>query len=506
MGKLRSIAALILTLSAILFILPNMNIQLASWLPSSKINLGLDLRGGSHLLLGVDFEEYIADSTISIGDSLKGAMRKQKIAYKDLTIQPNKISLQLRKDEDRSKVKNISQNIDPNLSCEINSNNQVAIFYNEYQINQLQDKVIDQSIEIIRMRVDSSGTKEPNIQRQGALNILLQMPGESDPSELKRLLGTTAKLSFHKVVGLVESNGTKRKRTKILPLLGQSNSLYINSRPIITGDHLNNANIQFQHGMPVVQFSLNNVGAKKFGDFTRNNRNERLAIVLDDKILSAPMINDPITTGSGVITGNFTIDSANELVLMLRAGALPTPLKILEERTVGPNLGADSIESGKLAAQVSFLLVILFMIVFYGIMGIFASITLVIALIFIFALLTILQATLTLPGIAGIVLTIGMAVDANVLIYERIREEIQKGSSNLYAVKTGFASAFGTIFDSNLTTLIAAFLLYNFGVGAIKGFAVTLTIGIVASMYTALVITRIMIDFWLRYCKPKTLI
>ncbi|MDA9163639.1 protein translocase subunit SecD, partial [Rickettsiaceae bacterium] len=348
------------------------------------------------------------------------------------------------------------------------------------------------------------------IQRQGVKNILLQVPGEENPSELKRVLGKTAKLTFHM---LDEGANLERARAGHAPLgsrVVKSESddnavMVIKKKIIVSGDQLNNAQAQFQDAMPVVHFSFNSIGAKKFAEATSNNRGNRLAIVLDGKVLSAPVINDPILGGDGIISGSFSVESATELALMLRAGALPAPLKVVEERTIGPNLGADSIQSGKLAALAGFAFVVVFMLISYGVLGIFANITLVVALLYILALLSMLQATLTLPGIAGIILTIGMAVDANVLIYERIREELEKGCSNLYAVKIGFESAFATITDSNVTTLIAAFLLYTFGVGAIKGFAVTLTIGIIASMYTALVVTKLMIDIWLKYAKPKNM-
>ncbi len=508
LSKIKIITTVLITFIALIYVAPNFNIRLFSGAPENKVNLGLDLKGGSHLLLNVDFDDYIKDITSSAAESVKKHLRDEKIGYKNFQIKPNQISFLVREDAQKAELKKLIYKADPDLSYEINDN-LVTVSYSEYALNQLQDKVIEQSIEIVRMRVDSTGTKEPTIQRHGSLNILLQVPGEDNPSELKRVLGTTAKLSFHKVEqnGIQDESSTREKLSKkLLPMIEGDGALWVNSKPIITGEHLINARIQFQNAAPVVQFSLNQIGAKKFAEFTQKNRGERLAIILDGKILSAPSINEPINSGEGFISGNFSVDSATELALMLKAGALPAPLKIIEERVIGPNLGADSIESGKLAAYIGFILVVSFMILTYGMLGIFASVSLVIGLIYIFALLTMLQATLTLPGIAGIILTIGMAVDANVLIYERIREEISKGKSNLYSVKIGFESAFRTILDSNITTLIAAFLLYNFGVGAIKGFAVTLTIGIIASMYSAVVITRIMIDLWLKYLKPKIIL
>ena len=460
------------------------------------------------MLLSVDFDAYMNEVTNSVAESLKKSLRDERIGYRNIEILQNKIKFELRNNDDFSSVKKMIRNIDPNISCSQEAD-KINLFYDDFAIMQIQDKVIDQSIEIVRMRVDSTGTKEPNIQRQGRKDILLQVPGEQDPGELKRVLGKTAKLTFHLVDDRanieITRSGQVPSDLKIVKTEDGKEALAIKKKAVISGDQLINAQAQFQEAQPVVHFSLNHVAAKKFAEVTTKNSGKRLAIILDDKVLSAPVINSPITGGEGIISGSFTIDSATELALMLRAGALPAPLKIIEERSIGPNLGADSVESGKTAAIVGFALVVIFMILSYGILGVFASITLVIALIYIFALLSILQATLTLPGIAGIILTIGMAVDANVLIYERIKEELEKGCSNLYAVKVGFDSAFTTIVDSNITTLIAAFLLYIFGVGAIKGFAVTLTIGVVSSMYTALVITKLMIDIWLKYFKPKSL-
>ena len=505
------ILTILLSIIATIYVIPNFTEKKYDWLPGDKVNLGLDLRGGSHLLLDVDFESYLDGVGQSVADALKKYLRQEKIGYKNLVTNKANVKFDIKSIDDFKEIKKIVRKIDANLDIGI-ANNTVAIGYDEYQLNQLQDKVIDQSIEIVRMRVDSTGTKEPVIHRQGVKNILLQVPGEEDPSKLRSLLGKTAKLTFHLVdeTANIEkaANGHVPNGSMVIQSdeNGQQSLMVIKKKVIVSGDELNNAFVSFnKDSMPAVNFSFNHIGAKKFAEATSKNRGKRLAIVLDEKILSAPVINDPILGGDGIISGNFTIDSASELALLLRAGALPTQLKVVEERTIGPNLGTDSIESGKIAALVGFLLVVVFMALSYGILGIFANITLVIDLFFILALLSMLQATLTLPGIAGIILTIGMAVDANVLIYERIREELAKGCSNLYSVKVGFESAFATIMDSNITTLIAAFLLYTFGVGATKGFAVTLTIGIISSMYGALIITKLMIDLWLKYSKPKNL-
>lgn len=508
-SKWKLITSILLTIIASIYVLPNFTDESPDWLPGDRVNLGLDLRGGSHLLMNVDFDSYLDDVTQSVAEGFKKYAKQGKVGYKNLSVSRNKVKFELRSEDDFTSIKKIVRNIDSNLSVAKEDNESVIIFYGDYEINQLQDKVIDQSIEIVRMRVDSTGTKEPIIQRQGVQNILLQVPGEDNPSELKRVLGKTAKLTFHLVdeeANLERArNGYAPMGSKIVKYEDGSDVLVIKKKIVVSGDELTNAQAQFQDAQPVIHFSFNQLGAKKFGEVTSKNRNKRLAVVLDGGVLSAPVINGPIMGGDGIISGNFTVESATELAMVLRAGALPAQLKIIEERTIGPNLGADSIESGKLAGLVGFGFVVVFMLLSYGVLGLFANISLVIALIYILALLSLFQATLTLPGIAGIILTIGMAVDANVLIYERIREELDKGCSNLYAVKMGFDSAFATITDSNVTTLIAAFLLYIFGVGAIKGFAVTLTVGIIASMYTALVITKLMIDLWLKYYKPKTM-
>ena len=505
------ILTILLIIISTIYVIPNFTKKKYDWLPGDKVNLGLDLRGGYNLLMDVDFDSYLDGVGHSISESLKKHLRQEKIGYKNLVSDKANVKFDIKSSNDFIEIKKIVRKIDANLDIGI-VNNTVTLSYDEYQLNQLQDKVIDQSIEIVRMRIDSTGTKEPVIHRQGVKHILLQVPGEEDPATLKNLLGKTAKLTFHLVD---ETANIEKAANGFVPngsmvVKSENNDgervIVVKKKIIVSGDELNNAFVSFtKDSIPAVNFSFNHIGAKKFAEVTSKNRGKRLAIILDGKILSSPVINDPILGGDGIISGNFTIDSASELALLLRAGALPTQLKVVEERTIGPNLGTDSIESGKIAALVGFLLVVVFMTLSYGILGIFANITLVIDLFFILALLSMLQATLTLPGIAGIILTIGMAVDANVLIYERLKEEIVNGCSNLYSVKIGFDSAFATIMDSNITTLIAAFLLYTFGVGATKGFAVTLTIGIISSMYGALVITKLMIDLWLKYGKPKNL-
>ena len=373
---------------------------------------------------------------------------------------------------------------------------------------------MDQSMEIVDRRVNATGTTEPIIQRQGDDRIILQAPGRSNPEELKRMLGKTAKMTFHLVNEEVEYSDLMAGRvppgTRIAEETdsrhGGAGKIAIFSRSVLSGDMLVNSSPAFdENGLPAVGFQFNSVGATRFAEITRSNTGKRFAILLDDKVITAPVINTPIMGGSGIITGNFTTQSANELSILLRAGALPAPLKIIEERSVGPGLGNDSIEAGKNASLLGVVLVMLLMLACYGLFGLFANLAMLMNLVIIMAALSLFEATLTLPGIAGMVLTLGMAVDANVLIYERMREETRMGKTPFAAVDSGFRIAFATIVDTHLTTLLAAFVLFYFGTGTVKGFAVTLIIGLIASLFTAVLITRMMIALWMKRYRPKKL-
>lgn len=508
----RIILTFIVTLSAALFAAPNFMKVNSSYLPDQSVNLGLDLRGGSHLLLEVDLDHYISDQYSMIADNLRKELRKGKVGYKNLKALSSNIQLELRNKDDLEMFSGRVRSMNAGLWIE-NSDNKVKLTFNNDRMSEMKENVIDQSIEIVRMRIDDTGTKEPIIQKQGASQILLQVPGADNPAELKAMLGKTAKLTFHLVndEASVEDalKGKVPNNSMLLYMDGSNNQAYpilIKKKAFLSGDLLTDAKMSFdQNNAPAVSLWFNSLGGKIFGDITKTSIGKRIAIVLDNRVISAASIHTPILGGTGIITGNFRIEDAQELALLLRAGALPAPLKIVEERTIGPSLGADSIESGKKAGMVGFGMVIIFMIWSYGIFGIFANIALSLALLYILAMLSMFQATLTLPGIAAIILTIGMAVDANILIYERIREEIHKGASNLFAIKQGFEAALGTITDSNITTLIAAFLLYIFGAGAVKGFAVSLTIGIIASMFTAITVTKLMVDLWMKFRNPDRL-
>ncbi|MFN7038781.1 MAG: protein translocase subunit SecD [Alphaproteobacteria bacterium] len=484
-----------------------------SWLPNKTLNLGLDLKGGSQLLLKVDFDSYLNDQFNILIDTIRSTLREKQIGYIRLRNEDKKIIFNLRNIAQKDEVEKILSNLIAEVNID-NKEDQIEVSYNENFLRDLKSKVIEQSIEIVRRRIDETGTREPSIQRQGEEYILLQVPGLENPAHLKSMLGKTAKLTFQMVDETISpaqgANSVLPTNVEFLPYeKGKEHisGFVVKKKVVLSGDVLTNAKtILTEHNKPAVSISLNALGTKQFADLTRENVGKALAIILDRKIISVATINEPIPSGSSVISGNFTLESANDLSLLLRAGALPAPISIEEERVVGPNLGSDSIEAGKAASFFSAIMVMIFMILTYGIAGLFANIAMLMNLIIIIACLSLLQATLTMPGIAGMILTMGMAVDANVLIFERIREELKLGSSVSAATDKGFKQAFATILDSNLTTIIVAFLLYNFGSGAIKGFAVTLTIGIISSMFSAITLTKLMMIGWIKTTKPKKLI
>lgn len=492
----------------ILYSLPNVmgtqiREKLPSFLPSKTVNLGLDLQGGSHLLLQVDLSSVMKERSSSLLSSLRPELRSKKVGYKRLKAVDGGVFVTLRDVADIDAVKKIIRKLDRDLVVSTKGADIVQAVFSEAAIKKIQDQTIGQSIEIVRRRIDETGTREPIIQRQGDDRILVQLPGLDDPQRVKNLLGKTAKLSFH----LVNMDAARTSSTMVLPMQGETGqTIIVNRRTELTGDMLVNANVsQDRNGQPAVGFRFNTLGAKKFCKLSADNSGKLFAIILDNEVISAPRINEPICGGSGIITGGFSIKEASDLALLLRAGALPAPLHILEERTVGPSLGADSVQAGKLASAIGLAGVLIFMLITYGRFGVYASVALMVNVALIFALLSSLQATLTLPGIAGIVLTIGMAVDANVLIFERIKEELANGRSIMAAIDAGFSRAMSTIIDSNLTTLIAAMILFSFGTGPIKGFSVTLAIGIVTSFFSAIMVTRLLVVRWLHKTKPTSL-
>jgi preprotein translocase subunit SecD len=502
----------------VLFSLPNLfsPAQLA-WLPGSlphrQVSLGLDLRGGSYLLLRVDVAAAQNEQLNSIVDNVRDALRNAKIGYTGLEVQNGAIAFNITDHDRIEDARAALGKLDPSLTVDIGADGAGKMQFSAQATEQRRQQAVDQSIEIIRRRIDETGTKEPTIQRQGSDRILVELPGIDNPEHVKELLGKTAKLTFQLVDTTVSVDDARRGKmppgTEILPTeeraarAGQPPFYLVKRRVMVGGDTLVDAQATFQNNEPVVSFRFDAAGAKRFGDATRENVGKPFAIVLDNKVISAPVIREAIPGGSGIISGSFTVQSASDLALLLRAGALPAPITILEERTVGPNLGADSIHDGAVSAIVGVILVVIFMFLFYGLFGLFADVALIFNLCLMLGALSLLGATLTLPGIAGIALTLGMAVDANVLIYERIREEMRSGRTMLSSLEAGFTRAFGTILDSHVTTLVAGVLLYWLGSGPVKGFAVTLSIGVLTSLFSAILVTRLQIVTWLRHAKPR---
>lgn len=465
--------------------------KLNSFLPKDKVNLGLDLRGGSQLMLEVDFDYYINEQMNNLREEIKNSLREESMSAV-FAQSGEKISIlfddYIAKEEAIKVITKLARNIEID-----EDDKKIEIYFSAAEKNIIRQNLIKQSIEIVRRRIDETGTREPTIQAQGADRILLQVPGIKDSSELKAILGKTAKLTFHFV------SDSSSFGADIMQVSDRSGNVYpIKKDIILSGDLLVDASATYHEGEPAVSFRFNALGSKKFAEITAKNIGKLFAIILDGQVVTAPRINTVINQGSGVISGNFTAQEANEVALLLRAGALPAPLKIIEERTVGPSLGADSIKSGAIASIAGLVFVTIFMAIFYGTFGVIANIAMAINIIILFACLSLLNATLTLPGIAGIVLTLGMAIDANVLIFERIKEELRAKKPIYAAIEQGFNQAHRTIIDSNLTTLIVAFFLYIFGNGPVKGFAVTLSIGIIASMFSAILLSKMIIVLWLK--------
>lgn len=488
--------------------------DLPFYVPYRTINLGLDLRGGSYLLLEVETQAVVQERVESLTDVVRTALREERVRRRNLRVEDNGVSFDLLDPSRVEEVRQLLQEQDPTLEVETTADGHVQLVLNEDDMRELRRSAVTQSIEIIRRRIDETGTREPIIQRQGDNRIIVQLPGVDNPQRMKDVIGQTAKLTFHLVdTGTTPSEARQGALTPgsvILPALDEGDrtqqaEYVVRKRVIVGGESLVDAQPNFQQGQPVVSFRFDTVGAQKFGRATQQNVGKPLAIVLDGKVISAPVIRDAILGGNGIISGSFSTQQVQDLALLLRAGALPAPLTVLEERSVGPGLGADSIAAGKVASTIGMALVVVFMILAYGLFGIFSVVALMLNLVLIMAALSILQATLTLPGIAGIVLTIGMAVDANVLIFERIREELRNGRTPVTAIDSGFRAAMRTIIDANLTTLIAAIVLFSLGSGPVKGFAVTLAIGLITSMFSAVFVTRAIVVTWLRQVRPKAL-
>ncbi|WOJ89282.1 protein translocase subunit SecD [Methylocapsa polymorpha] len=492
--------------------------HLPRWIPVRSIVLGLDLQGGSHVLLEVDSPSVTKTLIDNLRDSIRRILREEKVSITGgIGVQPRGVQLRVPDATERAKVMPKLRELASSAAAGLPGGSRVPAFdvtesdsgliqftVTEAGINAKIRRAVEQSIEVLRRRVDALGTTEPNIQRQGDDRILVEVPGLQDTSKLKEILGTTAKLEFR----LVGETGADSSDVEQLDDSERPGSkLPVEKRVMVQGEDLVDAQPGFDSRTqePIVNFRFNIRGGQRFGEVTSENVGRPFAIVLDGKVISAPRILGPITGGSGQISGRFTVEQANNLAILLRAGALPAKLTIVEERTVGPGLGQDSIDAGKRAAYVGAGLVAFYMLITYGTFGVFANIALLVHIAFIFAGLILLGATLTLPGIAGIVLTIGMAVDSNVLIYERIREEAHMGRSILSALDAGFNRAFATIVDSNVTMFVAAAILYFLGSGPVRGFAVSLALGILTTIVTAVTMTRMMITLWYRYRRPTRL-
>lgn len=496
--------------------------DLSGWpgfLPSTLVNLGLDLRGGAHLLAEVQVEDVYATRMDGlwpqVRDALRderdtvGTIRRQDSPSDELHVrisQPDGMTAAL------AAVRALSQPVSSvtavgAMTLDIRAEGDtIIVTLSEAERAATDDRTMRQSIEIVRRRVDEVGTREPTIQRQGDRRILIQVPGIGSAEELKRLIGTTAQLTFHPVTGRGSGSEVEAgAREIVLPDVEDEGLLYrLEQSPVLSGEDLTDALPAFdQNGQPVVTFRLNTAGARTFCDYSQNNVGAPFAIVLDEQVLSAPTIREAICGGSGQISGNFTVEGSTELAVLLRAGALPAEMTFLEERTIGPELGADSIAAGEVAAMVAGIAVLIFMIGSYGLFGVFANIALIINVGLIFGLLSAVGATLTLPGIAGIVLTIGMAVDANVLIFERIREELKTAKGPARAIELGYEKARSAIYDANITTFITAVILYVMGSGPVRGFAITLGLGIITSVFTAIYVTRLLILLWFERRRPK---
>jgi protein-export membrane protein SecD len=508
---------------------PSVRAHLPAWWGNQTVSLGLDLQGGSYLLLEVQLDQVQKDKVESLRGDIRHALRKARIGYQFLDdAGDDAVSVHVLESDRVDEARTLMQNLNPTMSGGL-----LSIGAREYDLNepggnrlvlrmtdaykkQSKEDIVTQSIEVVRKRIDEMGTREPTIERQGDDRIVVQVPGLSDPGHLIQILQTTAKMTFQ----LVDESADPIQATKGVVPIGsellqrytaqetqQRGAVAVQKRVLVTGDRLTDAQPGFdqQTGQPDVNFKFDSVGAKQFGDVTKDNVGHRFAIVLDKKVITDPVIQSVILGGQGQITGNFTTASANDLALLLRAGALPAPLKPIDQRTVGAELGADSVNAGKWSTLAGLVLVVLFMIARYGMFGVFADIALTFNVVLLIAILTLLGATLTLPGIAGIVLTMGMAVDANVLIYERIREEQRNGRGMIASIDTGFRRAMNTIIDANMTHLIAALILFQLGSGPVRGFAVTLGLGIITSFFTAVMVTRLIVVYWLTWRRPKTL-
>jgi protein-export membrane protein SecD len=514
-------------LLALLFALPNvMPPNSQAWLAKNTIarslTLGLDLQGGSSVLLEIDHEDLRNNLTKQLMGDIRSTLREAKVGYRGLNKTATGVAVRIVDAEGADRADPLLKKLNQPLNTSLfGTGSQLALLdvsrdgeqfnfnFSEKGLAAKISRAIDQSIEIVKRRVDSLGVSESSVQRQGTDRILVQLPGVQNPEQLKKVIGTTAKLTFQLVCEAqpANPNDPPPPECDALPMKEDPQRMMwvqTSSRATVDGADLNDAQPSFdQQNEPVVTFRFNSKGAIRFGKLTQENVGKPFAIVLDGVVQSAPRINEPILGGSGQISGRFSVEETNNLAIVLRSGALPAKLTIAQESTVGPSLGSDSIRAGLIACIIGLVGVIVFMVLVYGIFGIFADIALLVNLIMLIALMSLFGFTLTLPGIAGIVLTMGMAVDSNVLVYERIREEWRNGRSALNAIETGFKAALATVLDANITTLLAAIVLFGIGSGPIRGFAITLAIGVITTVYTAFTVTRLIVSAWVKRTRPK---
>lgn len=508
-SKFRFFSILSVVLLSLMIVIPTFlndeqRQKLPSFMQDSTIALGLDLKGGAYILLEADIDSVIREKNTQIKDIVRRELRGDReknismIPYTNLTGTTNFTTVVIKNNENLQDAKKRLLNATMNEVEIEQDGNRLKIFYSEASIEKIKSDILNNSIEIVRRRIDSLGNKEPSIQKQGDKRIMVQLPGVDNPDRVKELIGKTAKMTFHMVDEDAMQSGKVGVDAEII------DGLVIKKRVAVSGENLTDSKVAYdQNGRPAVTTTFNSIGTREFSKLTSENVGRRFAIVLDGKILSAPVIQEPITGGYGQITGGFTTEQANDLSTMLRSGALPCELTVVEERTVGAGLGADSIEKGSFASILGLILVLVFMVLTYGTLGIFSDIALILNIILTFAGLAITGATLTLPGIAGMALNIGMAVDANILIFERMREEARNGVSTIKSIEEGFSNAFSAIMDSNITTLASALVMFQFGTGPIKGFAVTLTMGILASLFTNITCLKMILELWAKTGKAK---
>lgn len=528
LSRWKVILVVLATLLGAIFTLPNMLpastlASLPGFVPKKTLALGLDLQGGSSLLLEVDTNALRNERLTNMIEDVRTTLTQEQIAFTDLGQVNGAVSVRITDPSRMNDALNALRRTvgaplagtpgGRDVTVSSTPDQRITMAFVPDAFDAEAARAVDQSIEIIRRRVDQLGTKEIDITRQGKARIFLQAPGESDPERLKNIVGQTAKLTFQMVDDSVPAAdvqaGNIPPGDEVLPSTdGYAPAYVVKKRFVVTGEMLTSASPGFdpQTGRPIVNFRFNGVGARRFGDVTTNNLGKRFAIILDNKVISAPVIQSAITGGSGMISGNFTAQSANDLAVLLRAGALPAPLRVIEQRNVGAELGADAVHAGEISAIIGLSAVVVFMLLIYG--GLFGGVSilgLIVNGLMIIGLMSWTGATLTLPGIAGLILTLSVAVDANVLIYERMRDELRAGRSLIAAMDAGFSRAWGTIFDANMTHMFSALILFEFGSGPVKGFAWTLSIGVLTTVFSAVLVTQVLLAWWFKATRPKTL-